>query len=826
MIHKQVDDRANAAGAIGQYLKELLDPVWAARIPLIPFSEQISAIYTPTYNGKRVSELERGAAAFLLPRFPVQVRVSEASLSVLLVNTLELAPRVSVPVAEVQWGTRPGPCVRYFRLKKNPAASNKVNVFLNEVLSDLNRVSRQHYLQAVNALWPYRGKLYNDQASAVVLYGTGLASAGVADSYRVAAALCSQADYCKALTVFIKAVGANGSRLGACLAEANTLRGRDVGSLDLREEALYRTTDQVFGKLAEFDEPSLRKACRELFLDEISHGPNGCQVDFPSLEEHWDSRWAWAVNGAHSGHVSKLYNRAPRPAGMLREHRRAWLEAVVDDPRPAWTGHTYVSASPKLESGKTRAIFACDTVSYLAFEHLLAPVEKRWRHSRVVLDPGKGGHVGMAFKTRAAQSRAGINMMLDYDDFNSQHSNRTMRILFEELCSVTGYPPHLAETLLCSFDLSDIYLGAEKIGRSRGTLMSGHRGTTFINTCLNFIYLRLVLGDEIMRDLPSIHVGDDVYLGARTYEQAGTICSLVEASCLRMNPVKQSVGHVSTEFLRNASSGRCTRAYLARGVAGVVAGNWVSDLELSPPDAITSMIAAARTLANRSECEILPLLLFSSVVRMTKLPKEDHKKLRELLTGTTALDNGPQFHPGGYYRSIPLVVGVSSTDRHGYAPLPRAATSAFLSRSAQPLEVDILTQAGVSVVSEMEEASYRKSLPARYNDYETVRLGGLQLTAAIGSDSTARLINVPAPIGVLSKYPLLTLARKRLPEHLVRLAVAQAGGNPSALDLDYEAWGEFKHGCIVATPLSYADAAMFGHRTLCSVLTSPVSVYV
>ncbi|UPO09358.1 RNA-dependent RNA polymerase [Aspergillus niger victorivirus 1] len=827
MSVSRVAERAKELGPLGSYLAQFVDLDWATKVVSLPFEEQISQVYSPTYNGLRVLPLQRAASAFLVPDFPVQVALPERTLLHLVLQTLDLAPVPKMTSTTTGWGKKIGNTLSMFPLKNNPAASNRVNVFLSEILSDLSAFDPQRYLQAVLALYPYRTVMFNDQASGVILYGTGLSFYGMSDAYRVAAALVMDPDYAKSLTVFVKAIGANGSRLGSMLVEANTLRGRDVGGIDLVEEARYRTTSAVYDKIATFDESELRAACRRLLMEEISLDEDkGYLIQYPTLSEHWDRRWGWAVNGAHSGHVSKLYARAPRPPGMLREHRRAWLESVEDDPRPSWDGHTFVSVSPKLESGKTRAIFACDTVNYLAFEHLLAPVEKRWRNKRVILDPGKGGHTGMVFATAAARGRSGVSMMLDYDDFNSQHSTRSMQILVEELIELTGYDSQFGRTLVSSFDKCDIYVGDKYIGRSLGTLMSGHRGTTFINTCLNKVYLDLVLGRDTVDAANSLHVGDDVYFGVHTYRRAGEVSRTLKTSQLRMNPIKQSVGHLSTEFLRNCSSGRATRAYLARGVAGVIAGNWASDIKLSPSEAITSMIAAGRTLANRSGADDLPLLLFSSLQRITRLPKEDHKKLRELLTGTTALDNGPQFKAGGYYRSCKLLTVVEQTDNFGYAPLPRAATSAFLTRAASTLESQVLCEAGVSVVDMMEEASFRKSLPARYQNYETVRLGNAALSSVIGTASVADLINERAPRGVLQSYPLLTLARNRLPEALVRWAVKQAGGDPLATDLELEAWGEYKHGCIIATPMSYADAAMFGHRTNCSVLVSPVNIYV
>ncbi|ALN98256.1 RNA dependent RNA polymerase [Penicillium aurantiogriseum totivirus 1] len=825
MIGSRVDDRTNAAGPIGLFLRGLLDPTWIDQIIKLPYAEQISEVYKPMFNGQRVSELQRTAAAFLVPDFPVQTLLSEGGIMTLVSNVIPDPPTLGSSQA-VRWANSIAQTVKLFPLKKNPAAANKVNVYLNEILGDLKRESPMQFIAAASALYHFRNRLFNDQAGAVVLYGAGLISSGVPDAFWVAANLVADPALAKAFTTVLKAVGANGSRLGAMLVEANTLRGRDVDPCDLKAEALYRTTTAVNDKLAVFPEEDLRQACRAIFSEEIAHGPEGLLVQYPTLEDHWDSRWGWAVNGAHSGHVSKEYARAPKPAGMLREHRRAWLESVSDDPRPTWDGHTYVSVSPKLESGKTRAIFACDTVSYLAFEHLLAPVERRWRHKNIILDPGKGGHVGMTFKTRAARDRAGVSMMLDYDDFNSQHSNRSMQILFEELCDITGYPSHLKDTLINSFDKCDIYLGAQRIGRALGTLMSGHRGTTFINSVLNRVYLVLVLGADIVDDSTTLHVGDDVYMGVRTYQRAGLICQKLASSCLRMNPIKQSVGHTTTEFLRNATSGRDTRGYFARGVAGIIAGNWANETKLSPSEALTSMLASCRTLINRSGVERLPLLLFTGLVRLTGLPREDHKKLRDLMLGVTALDNGPLFHHGGYYRSVRLHTGVTASDQHGYTPLPNSATASFLSRAAQPLEVTVLTQAGVSLVDTMQEASFKKSLPARYRSYETVRLGALCLTTAVGSADVADLVNTPPPRGVLQKYPLLTLARNRLDESLVRWAVKQAGGNPNAVDLEMEAWGEYKHGCIIASALSYSDAAMYGHRTVSSVLTCPINVYV
>ncbi|AAK11656.1 putative RNA dependent RNA polymerase [Gremmeniella abietina RNA virus L1] len=825
MIESPVSVRANEAGIVGQYLKGLLNMEWASGVMVLSFSQQISEVYKPTFNGLRPTDLQRAAAAYLVPDFPVQVRIERGSVLSLLSQVIDPPARVT-DRCSFRWLCDPKASYAAFPPKQHPGAMNKVNVYLNEVASSLLSLDPAAYSSASQALWPHKGKIANDQASAIILYGYGLRAQAVPDAMHVAATLATTPDLAKALTNFLKATGANGSRLGALLCESNVLLGRAAGPADLSEEARYRTSSDVESHLAIFSDADLGAAIDAILDEEIKRVEGSQHIEFDSYQEHWNDRWAWAVNGAHSGHVSRLYPRVPKPPGMLREHRRAWLESVTEDPRTDWDGKTFVSASPKLEAGKTRAIFACDTVNYLAFEHLLAPVEKRWRNSKVILDPGRGGHLGMIFRTTAARARAGVSMMLDYDDFNSHHSTRAMQMLFQRLGDRVGYPADKLAKLVASFEKMYIYNGMEQVGRVKGTLMSGHRGTTFINSVLNKAYLLIVLGEDLFERSVALHVGDDVYFGVRTYAEAGEVVTRIKNSPLRMNRMKQSVGHVSTEFLRNATSGRSTYGYFARAVASTVSGNWVNEMALSPSEALSSIIGAARTLVNRSGAVNLPLLLHPSLVRMTGLPREDHKKLRELLLGTTALDNGPQYSLGGYYTSVSSLITTTASDRHGYTPLPREATTAYLSCAADPLEVNVLTQAGVSVVSAMEEASFRKSLPARYTGYETLRLGPKSLIRSIGTASVVDLISASPPRGVLERYPLLTLAKRRLPEYLVRWAVSIAGGNPSAPDIGMEAWGEFKHGCMIATPMSYSDAATFGKRTVSTVLTCPLDAHV
>ncbi|QTE76050.1 RNA-dependent RNA polymerase [Neofusicoccum parvum victorivirus 2] len=821
-------ERARAAGSLGGYLLGLLPPRLAGVVSALPFERQISFVYSPFWLGRRPSTIQRLAGAFLLPAVPVQVPTTDADLLLLLRTIPPLPPPLPGRSFPPRWATVDRASLTAFPPKRNPAATNKVNVYLNEVVASVYDISEHWGAEAESALASLAGRgIFNDAAAAVVIYGTALASKGVPGGFGVAGNFVLDPELAKSWTTILKATGANSTPLGASLVEAQTLIGRDVAPADLQAEATYRTTDAVHESTTRYSDDVLREHIRYVLETEIQRREGSLIVDYPSLEDHWFRRWLWAVNGSQSGLLSReALERHPRPPGATREYRRAWLERVEQDPRPGWDGHTYVSASPKLEHGKTRTIFACDTLNYLAFEHILAPVEARWRGQRVILNPGKGGNVGMTFRTLAARSRAGISLMLDYDDFNSQHQTRAMQIIFEELGRLTGYPPGLLRPLVDSFDKCEIFLGATSYGYSKGTLMSGHRATTFINSILNYVYLRIELGSGFLDERPSLHVGDDVYLGVRTYKEAAHVIQKTRGSRLRMNPMKQSVGHQSTEFLRLACAGRATYGYLARSVASTISGNWVSEEALDPRDGLVTMLTNARSLANRGGSNVLPLLLRRSLRRISKLPRSDHSTLDRLLVGTMALDNGPMFSQGAEYISVQTYTVAPPPDTFGYRTLPLEASKTYLSRCAHPLEQQMLDEAGISVVGVMAEASYRKSFASDFSRTDRIVLGPVIRRPARGSEAVENLLNRRPPPGVLANFPLLRLARHRLSTQMLRRAIAVAGGNPDAIDLNYEAWGERSHGCIVATPLSYPDAASYGRLTEADVLTCGHSFYV
>ncbi|UHM27562.1 MAG: RNA-dependent RNA polymerase [Sanya totivirus 9] len=793
-----------------------------ADIGTLDYSDQISLVYRPSWGGVNPPRLARAAVSFLKCTVPVQVPLESSDFQLLLCSLTRsslLPPFDSLP----KWLEEGhSTMVKRFPFKKGPAM-DKANIRVDEVW---DAVKSRHPASALYAA-PYLVALAdlgytNDVAASFLLYGT-LLQVHTQLGYAWGFLCVTDPKLAKEVSVFLKAVGANSCAYGALLVECDTLQGRDPGAADLTADA-FRRCDLAKASaevLAKVDLDVLRSAVRKILRSEIRTVGGSYHIDFPSMEEHWESRWLWAANGAHSALVK---GDLPVPQEIRqrvnRLHRRAWLETQKDDPRENWDGVVYVSCAPKFEAGKTRAIYACDTVSYLAFEHLLGPVEKRWQGRKVVLNPGKGGHLGMIDRVRFNRNRSGVSVMLDYDDFNSQHTNQAMKVVFEELCGLVGYAPELSRRLIDSFDKQVIHLNGKRIGTSVGTLMSGHRATTFLNSVLNKAYLDVVLGLDWLDERQSIHVGDDVYIGARSYADVGFLVGRVNSSPLRLNRAKQSVGHVSTEFLRIATNESDSFGYLSRAVAGLVAGNWTTDKVLGPREALRTIIQGARTLINRSRVDEAALLVEPSVRRVLAGSCDDDAVIPDLLLGNIALDDGPQYHSSGTIRQVLSILSEDEPDECGYRDLPKFSTTSFLSTHASPLELDVLTSEGLDPSSTMIKSSWSKSLSFREVRRPTLKFSHVLTRKAVGSSNVSTLLKLSPPRGVLNRYPLLVLVKDRISLSTLRRAVAACGGNPNSSDLKLEAWGEYSNPVIVNSVMSYSDACMFARRTDASVITA------
>lgn len=806
-----------------------------------------------------LDDLTKFTLGFFFIDVPLQVPLSGSALMALIVdvilsvlkfNSMENLVRFLVAASNRCPMLICDNTLKLFSYKAVADSQNKLNMYFSEVILATKKYYpiAYRFIEKYRALFFFqevtlnrRGKiqvcdssiLFNDQASAIVLYYCALAGDSENLGLLLHAALSVYLpQYAKALSIIVKNSGSNGDLFGARLCEAQTLTGRGVGSCDLHEEAAYRCNAELCDKSVwHFDEDKLRSCIHQVLSTELE----GATVEFPTLEDFWQHRWQWCVNGSHSavlGNIDKRF-KVSIP-GITQLHRRTVIEQLAEEPISGWNGEAYFTGSLKLEHGKLRALFACDTLTYFAFEHLLRPVEKAWHGFRVLLDPGAGGLTNVVRRIHLLRKRGACNIMIDFEDFNSQHSIRAQQILFEELIKLVNYDSELGSRILYSFDHMNCYVSGKRVGHMYGTLCSGHRATTFINSVLNAAYIDYVIGD--LSAVGSMHVGDDVYIACPDLSAAAEIISAVRASGLRVNPMKQSIGYHTAEFLRLAVTERHATGYVARSISSAISGNWLTLHKQNAVEFLRTMVAHAWTLGNRCGDPRYGLLLVMSVGRVTRVAR---RKLEALLTGKVALGSGPARTSCDNYVSTYEIVEDNNRELysgaavdHILSTVPKLASQDYLSHCVSELEREALKLTRVGVIQSMVKASYAKTLSSKFDtdDHKVFRLDfkrhflmpGCTLSKYIAD----RLNYDTSRVGVLNRYPLLTQLKNQFNMQNVLYFLSAAGASVRrGDDIDVIAWGLKPHPVVIDGFMPYADAVAYSSTSRHNFIRCDYPIY-
>nr|WAK73601.1 RNA-dependent RNA polymerase [Phytophthora palustris toti-like virus 2-1] len=833
-MQQRVAQRVAELGTCGRNLSEYL------RIHDLPtdFVDQdvigqlmtLHNLYIPNISTQRKNEIMSGsnagkklftacATSTLACDFAVQVYLPEGMVVDLVRSLL---PRLPTPSQKLKKKLR-GKTLRdereykWFKIKQHSAARYKTNIWATDVIKYLYTKKRKMYV-AYDRLLPHLVDLANDQVAAAMLLGIGLWPY-LPDAAELSIRLVRDPAAAKALTTILKGLGANSTRLGAMLCEGQALQGRGIGDIDLRKECEERVGEAGRRKAPDlFTENELRVAIRHV----IQHELRGKKVEFANPDDLWSRRWQWCVNGGHS---RTLEHANPKWAVPFKGHihRRVAAEAWDENPLTGWDGNVYVSASAKLEHGKTRLLLACDTVSYVNFEHLLRPVEKAWANDRVLLDPGEPGPSGICERVNRMAGK--INVMMDYDDFNAQHSIRAMQLVFEELAAETNYDVDMGNKIVESFKHMHVYAEGEFVGTATGTLMSGHRATTFINSVLNAAYV-YASAPELYDDFVSMHAGDDVIARFTSYRAIGRLLAAMRKRGLKLNPMKQSVGSVCAEFLRMAITSTEARGYLSRAIASLVSGNWVAPLALGPDELLTTVITGVRSCINRSGVREYGEVVASAVARRTRLPA---RYLSRLLRGEVALGTGPIFGDVGRISSLEVHTS-RETDleilEHS-KDAPTCATRAYLQKHVHPVEAEALKMARTDILEKMRTASYAKSSREAIGrrDEIKLRLEAKPAVVAVGSYRVEELRRAGRMEGLLEHYPLIQLVRSRLTTRNIKDLLESLGHSVTTQEANVAAWGGKSSPTVIRGILPYGEAAALSNKCPGGIIIVDYNVY-
>lgn len=375
------------------------------------------------------------------------------------------------------------------------------------------------------------------------------------------------------------------------LFELPVLMNRGIGSVDWVKERDHRVNPDVVN----VDPGKVYAKCRELFNSAIDGGYKYRKMN---IDEYVQSRWEWVPGGSvHSQYDDDKPYIFP---GQFTRNKFITLNSMPkhaikrmfsSEPEVrAWT-------STKYEWGKQRAIYGTDLRSTVITNFAMYRCEEVLTHKFPVGDQAEAGKV----HRRVMEMLNGYeSFCFDYDDFNAQHSLDSMQAVLVAYYdsfknTMTAEQQSAMQWVIQS--AKNMYVldpATDSWYQLKGTLLSGWRLTTFMNTILNWVYMAIAGVFETGGVHDSVHNGDDVMISVSTIGSAVKVMEKMRGINARAQEAKCNLFSIS-EFLRieHGMSGKdgLGAQYLTRSCATLVH----SRIESNEPISLIRVLEADQT---------------------------------------------------------------------------------------------------------------------------------------------------------------------------------------------------------------------------------------
>jgi hypothetical protein len=487
---------------------------------------------------------------------------------------------------------------RWFPFKRKTAAHTKANVYFDDILESIRRTGPKYFDRIKGSLFNLIG-MSNDQATLMMQSHYVMWHNSHDHDFKLFLSYMKNLKLVKGLSDMIKNYGVANSPYLTWYVEADALYGRGSMSVDLIDE--FRRVTKTLGKTGENIQLPKGLVFQEAMLLFDEAMPSIAKVERSSRwrvfgqteEDAWNNRSAQCVNGSHHLPNNSELPDVPRnltgtKIAFLEQQEECFLfktEPVID-----------ASLAEKFENPKTRPIKSQDSVSYFHENYLLHTVEQHWKHANVLIDPSLDTKYDEA--ERVDRMEGDTYVMFDYTAMDMQHSIETQVELRKALVYWLGMPQNMQDYYIKMENNQFLnYLGER--GKVLFSLLTGRRSTTFTNTCLCYIYLKIALGDHSELVNASYYVGDDVILRTVGMRNAYAIIQKALSSKFAFNRRKQSYGKAG-EFLRHSIKGKNSYGYLNRSLASFTCGSWVNEMQIAATDNISTFNRACWTISKRA----------------------------------------------------------------------------------------------------------------------------------------------------------------------------------------------------------------------------------
>lgn len=441
------------------------------------------------------------------------------------------------------------------------------------------------------------------------------------------------------------------------LFELQVLVNRGVGAVNWKKERQHREHPDV----VKVDPVKVYNSARQIFASSRSRG-----FVYPRMtwNEYLNARWEWAPSGSvHSSDAEdKQYISQDRlwrqKFVTLSKMKKSYITRFLYGPRKieAWK-------STKYEWSKQRAIYGTDLRSMVVTNFAMYRCEDVLTHRFPV---GRDAEERRVAKRVAGMLSDAEPFCYDFDDFNAQHSIPSMHAV---LCAyrdefskeMTIQQADAAQWVVDSISNMRVIDG-ERSYKLAGTLLSGWRLTTFMNTILNYIYFEIagVFDNSGVRD--SVHNGDDVMFAVTDMRACTDIVHRMNIINARAQAVKCNVFSLG-EFLRvdrtamNARKG-IGKQYVTRACATLVH----SRVESNAPVKLTGAVAAAETrlgeLSDRGGGVVEVSALRAEIYRNLERIFAIDPGIPELIARTSVVTGGVNTHK---FASVENIISEQST---------------------------------------------------------------------------------------------------------------------------------------------------------------------
>ncbi|QGA70771.1 RNA-dependent RNA polymerase [Trichoderma koningiopsis totivirus 1] len=344
-------------------------------------------------------------------------------------------------------------------------------------------------------------------------------------------------------------------------------------------------------------------------------------------EKFWNARWQWSAAGSVHSQYPEDTEKLPKE----RELKNKFIALSLLPKLPfSYFNHRQPSieawSSVKYEWGKMRAIYGTDLTSYVMAHFAFYNIEDTLPNEFPVGTKARPSYVRSKV---GAVLKDSLALCIDFEDFNSQHSYPAMKAVLQAYLDVNSkhLSPEQMEAVawtMQSIERTHVHdnMGTGTSYNATGTLMSGWRLTTYVNSVLNYIYSQLLLENGTSM-VNSVHNGDDVLMGVKNFDVTRRAVYNADKYNIRLQRTKCAFGGIA-EFLRVDRVRGDYGQYLTRNIATLMHSRIESKVALCVTDVVEANDERLREFIQRGGSpELAAKLKFTYLSRTSEIFRTD-----------------------------------------------------------------------------------------------------------------------------------------------------------------------------------------------------------